>query len=170
MARDARMRWLELEAESGVRIWEPVGLVWFAQRQDGFEAASRPSLDALDVPYDWLKPDDALELFPSVAIDDLAAVLYEPEAGVVHGRRATQLLVELGEGAGVRLESRRLLPADDPGADVVVWACGPWLASLFPEQLELQVTRRDLFFFGADAAWRGTPGFIDYDGAYYGHG
>jgi len=137
MARDARTRWLELEEETGVRIWEPVGLAWFAQRTDGFEARSRASLDALGVPYHWLEPQEARELFPSLQTDDLEAVLYEPEAGVLHGRRATQLLVELGERDGVRLENHRCLPSDDPGADVVVWACGPWLASLFPEQIEL---------------------------------
>src|SRR5207244_8792789 len=96
--------------------------------------------------------------------------LYEPDAGVLHARRATQLLVEVGEGAGVRFASARCVPADDPRGDVVVWACGPWLASLFPEQVELRVTRRDVFFFGADGSWRGTPGFCDYEEAYYGHG
>jgi glycine/D-amino acid oxidase-like deaminating enzyme len=97
-------------------------------------------------------------------------VLYEPEAGVLHARRATQLLVEDGERACVTYESARVLPADDPQADVVVWACGPWLASLFPAHVDLKVTRRDVFFFGADGSWRGTPGFCDYDAAFYGHG
>ena len=96
-------------------------------------------------------------------------MLFEPEAGVLQARRATQLLVEDGERLGVRYESARCLPADEPRADVVVWACGPWLASLFPE-VELKVTRRDVFFFGGDGSWRGTPGFCDYDAAFYGHG
>jgi len=170
MARAARTRWLELQEETGTRIWEPVGVAWFAREADGFEARSRASLDRLGVPYEWLGPDDACRLFPSVKVDDLAAVLYEPEGGVVHARRATQLLVEVGERAGVRFEGRRCVPEDDPPADVVVWACGPWLASLFPEHLDLKVTRRDVFFFGADASWRNAPGFCEYDAAYYGHG
>ena len=170
MARAARVHWLELQEQTRTRIWEPVGVAWFARRADGFEGRSRPSLDRLGVPYEWLDPDDGRRLFPSLKVDDLAAVLYEPEAGVVHARRATQLLVELGERIGVRFESRRCLPGDDPPADVVVWACGPWLASLFPEHLDLKVTRRDVFFFGADASWRGAPGFCEYDAAYYGHG
>jgi glycine/D-amino acid oxidase-like deaminating enzyme len=169
MARIARARWLELQEQTGTRIWEPVGVAWFARSTDGFEARSRASLDRLGVPYEWLDPDDARGLFPSLKVDDLAAVLFEPEAGVVHARRATQLLVEEGEAAGVRFESLRCVPEDNPRADVVVWACGPWLATLFPEQLDLKVTRRDVFFFGADGSWRGAPAFCEYDAAYYGH-
>ena len=169
MARAARTRWIELQEATGTRIWEPVGVAWFARRSDGFEQRSQASLDRLGVPYEWLEPDAARDLFPSLHVDDLSGVLFEPEAGVLHARRATQLLVEDGERHGVRLESGRCEPADELRADVVIWACGPWLASLFPE-VELKVTRRDVFFFGGDAAWRGTPGFCDYDAAFYGHG
>ena len=169
-ARAARLKWLELQEATHTRIWEPIGLAWFARDATGFETASRTSLERLGIPAEWLEPDDARKLFPSLNVDDLAGVLFEPEAGVLHARRATQLLVETGEQAGVRFEAGRCVPADEPRADVVVWACGPWLASLFPEHLDLKVTRRDVFFFGADASWRGTPGFCEYDAAYYGHG
>ncbi|NUR76528.1 MAG: FAD-dependent oxidoreductase [Thermoleophilia bacterium] len=170
MARAARTKWLELQDTTGTRIWEPIGVAWFARSEDGFEARSRASLDRLGVPYEWLEPEEARSLYPSLNPDGIAAVLFEPEAGVLRARRATQLLVEDGERAGVRSESGRLLPADDPRADVVVWACGPWLAALFPEHVELKVTRRDVFFFGADAAWRDAPGFCEYEAPYYGHG
>jgi len=169
-ARRARAAWLELEGETGQRIFEQVGLAWFARSADGFEARSRRVLDSLGIPNDWLAPDDARGLFPSLAVDDLEAVLFEPEAGVLHARRATQLLVEDGGRHGVHLQSRRVTPDSDPPADVVVWACGPWLAGLFPDELDLRVTRRDVFFFGGDASWSGRPGFCDYDGAFYGHG
>ena len=169
LASRARTQWIELQEATGTHIWEPVGVAWFARSDDGFELRSRDSLDRLGVRYEWLEPDEARGLYPSLHVDDLAAVLFEPEAGVLHARRATQLLVEDGERHGVRLDSARCVPADEPRADVVVWACGPWLASLFPE-VELKVTRRDVFFFGADASWRGTPGFCDYEAAFYGHG
>jgi sarcosine oxidase len=166
----ARARWLELQEATRTRIWEPVGLAWFARAEDGFEAASRATLERIGERYEWLEPHEAVELFPSLEIADLAAVLFEPDAGVLHARRATQLLVEAGEQAGVQFTSGRCVPDDDPRSDVVVWACGPWLASLFPEHVDVRISRRDVFFFGADAAWRGVPGFCDYDSAYYGHG
>jgi sarcosine oxidase len=170
LSRRARSIWLELQEESGVHIWEPVGVAWFARREDGFEQQSRATLEAAGVPYEWLAPEDARALYPSLGTDGLHAVLLEPEAGVLHARRATQLLVEDGERRGVRLHAGRITPLDAPAADAVVWACGSWLPQLFPGLLELKISRRDVFFFGADAAWRGTPGFCEYDGPFYGHG
>ncbi|MGH3002299.1 MAG: NAD(P)/FAD-dependent oxidoreductase [Gaiellaceae bacterium] len=166
----ARELWLDLQEETGTRIWEPVGLAWFARQADGFEAQSRTTLDGIGIPNEWLTPDEARRLYPSLGTDGLHAVLFEPEAGVLRARRATQLLVEDGERAGVRLRGGRVTPDDDPRADVVVWACGSWLPRLFPEPLELKISRRDVFYFAGDAAWSGTPGFCEYDGPFYGHG
>jgi sarcosine oxidase len=170
LSRRARTLWLELQAETGTRIWEPVGVAWFARRDDGFEAQSRATLERAGVPYEWLSPEDASDLYPSLSVEGLHAVLLEPEAGVLHARRATQLLVEDGEHRGVKLQPGRVTPADDPRSDVVVWACGSWLPTFFPGLVELRISRRDVFFFGADASWRGTPGFCEYDGPFYGHG
>jgi glycine/D-amino acid oxidase-like deaminating enzyme len=170
LAWRAREQWLELQDARGVRLFEPVGLAWFAARPDGFEARSLRALERLGIPCAWLTPDEARALYPSLAVDDLHGVLYEPEAGVLHARRATQVLVEDAVEQGVRLEHGRVAPAEPPAGDVVVWACGAWLPALFPDHVQLTISRRDVFQFGADAAWAGTPGFCDYDGAFYGHG
>jgi len=170
LAYRARSQWLELQDRSGVRIWEPVGVAWFAQTADGFEARSHTALDRLEIPNEWLQPDDARGLFPSLNVDDLAGVLWEPDAGVLHARRATQLLVEDAEALGATLETAQVTPQDAPEADAVVWACGAWLPRLFPDQVELTLSRRDVLFFGGDGGWRGTPGFCDYDAPFYGHG
>jgi glycine/D-amino acid oxidase-like deaminating enzyme len=170
LAWRARAQWLELQEATAVRIFEPIGVAWFAHSDDGFEARSRPVLDALGVPNEWLPGDGAGGLFPSLATDDLAGVLFEPDAGVLHARRATQLLVEQAERLGARVIGGRVTPRDDPPADVVVWACGPWLGPLFPGIVDVKVSRRDVFFFGGDATWRDTPGFCDYDDMFYGHG
>lgn len=170
LARRARVLWLELQEESGTRIWEPTGLAWFARSDGGFEAQSLPALDRAAVPYEWRTAADALDLFPSLAVDDLHGVLWEPEAGVLHARRATQLLVEDAVRLGARLDTAHVDPARPPAADVVVWACGAWLPALFPDHVDVRVERRDVFFFGGDAAWSGAPGWVEYDTGFYGHG
>ena len=68
-------------------------MAWFAPSEDGFEARSREPLDALGIPVEWLSPAEAPASTPPCSTDDLAGVLYEPAAGVLHARRATQLLV-----------------------------------------------------------------------------
>jgi len=161
--------WLELQEEAGARIFEPVGVAWLAQREDGFEAASLPVLERLGVEHEWLRPDDARGLFPSLSTGGLAAVLWEPGAGVLRARRATQLLVEDAVREGVTVDARRADPSDPPGGDAVIWACGAWLPRLFPF-VGVRVERRDVFFFGGGAAWNGAPGWVDYDAGFYGTG
>jgi glycine/D-amino acid oxidase-like deaminating enzyme len=170
LAMRAREQWLELQERTGTRIFEPIGLAWFARRSDGFETQSRESLVRLGIRHEWLSPGDAGSLFPSLNVEDLAGVLFEPDAGVLHARRATQLLVEDAERLGVQLETRRMSLDDPPQADVVIWACGAWLPRLFPREVELTLSRRDVFFFAGDGTWRGAPGFCEYDGPFYGHG
>jgi len=170
LAWRARSLWLELQAEAGTQIWEPTGLAWFAVRAGGFEERSIPQLAQAGVPYEWRSPATGAALFPSLGLEDLHGVLWEPEAGVLHARRATQLLAADAERLGVRTIAARVLPGDEPEADVVVWACGAWLPALFPAEIDVRVERRDVFFLGGDATWRDTPGWVEYDSGFYGHG
>jgi glycine/D-amino acid oxidase-like deaminating enzyme len=162
--------WRALEAGSGTRLFEQVGLAWLARTADGFEARCRPVLERLGVEHEWLTPDEAQILFPTLDPAGLAGVLWEPGAGVLHARAATQLLAGEAIRHGVRLETGRADPASPPAADVVVWACGAWLPALFPGLVEVDVSRRDVFFFGGGADWNGAPGFVEYDAGFYGHG
>ena len=139
----AREAWLELERRTGTHLWEPVGLAWFAHRPDGFEAASRDSLETLGVEHRWLAPEEARPFYPSLGVGDLHGVLFEPQAGVIHARTATRLLAEDAVAAGVELVTRRSAPGEEAAADAVVWASGAWLAKHFPEHVGLTVSRRD---------------------------
>ena len=53
-------------------------------------------------------------------------------------------------------------------ADAVVWACGAWLSSLFPDLVNMRVTFQQLSLFDAASEWSG-PGWVDFDAATYGH-
>jgi glycine/D-amino acid oxidase-like deaminating enzyme len=173
-ARRALALWRELDPSLVVQP----GVVWFARRADGWEAASERALTALGIPCERVDPAG---LFPSVAVDDLAFALLEPEAGILRARDATRAMAREAVAAGARLEPAEARPDGaavllDDGrrleADRVVWACGAWLAELFGDVLELRITQQDVFFFGAGAAWATppVPGWVDYDGAAYGLG
>ena len=127
------------------------------------------------------RPRRGGEAVPEPRRDDLAFVLYEPEAGV-RARAA--------RGAGARAAGRRARRADRARArrartaggalledgtrlegDAVVWACGGWLGGLFPATSSAArhlpgaaVLRRR-----AGLA-RPAPGWVDYDRAMYGTG
>jgi glycine/D-amino acid oxidase-like deaminating enzyme len=190
-ARRARGLWRELEAEAGEEVMVECGLAWFARREDGWEAESLGTLAAQGIPAERLEPTAARRRFPSLRTDDLAFVLHEPEAGVLRAERAVRALARAAREHGTVIERARARPGpgdgpDDGGggvvvlddgrrleADRVIWACGPWLARLFPGVVELRVTRQDLYFFVGGAAWatgQGVPGWVDFDAAIYGTG
>jgi sarcosine oxidase len=65
-----------------------------------------------------------------------------------------------------------VVDAERLSADRVVWACGAWLAQLFPGLVPLKVTRQENFYLGASIAWTTppVPAWVDYDEAFYGLG
>jgi len=164
-ARRSLELWHELERTSGQRLFEPVGVAWFATAADDFTARSEAALNRLGIPCERLTPAEASRLYPSLGGADLESVLLEPEAGVLNARAATRALA-----APLGVVTGRPTPADPPEADAVVWACGSWLPKLFPDLVEIRLARRDVFFFGVGGEWAGTPGFCEYDGPFYGHG
>jgi glycine/D-amino acid oxidase-like deaminating enzyme len=178
MARRARSLWRELEQESGEALMSECGVSWFAHRETGWEAESLRVLTELGIPAERLSVAEAAALFPSLQGDDLAWVLHEPEAGVLRAQKAVQTLAARAHAHGARIVSARARPDGDrvvtPGetleGDRIVWSCGGWLAGLFPEHVTLRVTRQELFFFDGGPAWRTTPGWVDYDRAFYGTG
>jgi sarcosine oxidase len=177
-ARRARTLWRELEAESGADLLIECGLVWFARQADGWEAASEATMRAQGIPVARLTVDEGERLFPSFRGDDLEYLVYEPEAGVLRAQKAIQTLAVQAYSHGAKLVRGTAEPragavavGDEVlEADVVVWACGGWLAQLFPGLATVKTTRQDLFFLDGGEAWSRAPGWVDYDGAVYGTG
>jgi sarcosine oxidase len=179
MARRAQTLWRELEAESGEELMLERGVVWFAHGEEGWDAEAERTLAAQGIPVERLDVAEAARLYPSFRGDDLAFVLLEPEAGVVRAQRAVQALALQAAAHGARLVRGRARP-DGAAAvlqdgtriegDAVVWACGGWLAGLFPEQVSLAVTRQELLFLDGGPDWEGVPAWVDYDRAMYGTG
>jgi sarcosine oxidase len=192
-SRHAREHWLRFEAEWGSRLWVPCGVLWFAHREDAFEALSMEALAAEGVPHERLDRDELARRWPQLGLDDgVAFALYEPEAGALMARRgcrAATSAFQRGGGtyaiAGVRpgrVAGGRLLDVEDLdgarwSADSFVFAAGPWLPRLFPDVLGhvVRVTKQDVLYFGPpagdtrfDAA--ALPAWADYDAAYWGIG
>ena len=192
-SRRALDLWKGLGDETGERLFLETGVLWFARRADGFEAASEPTLRRLGVPVERLTPDEVERRWPVVSAEGLVFGLLEPEAGVLMARRgiqaATALLVSDGgrfeiaavgapdatAGPGGRLDAIGSADGRSWSADAFVFACGPWLAALFPDLVGpiLRVTKQDLVFFGAPAGddrYRGEqlPVWSEFDAPAYG--
>jgi sarcosine oxidase len=179
MAHRARTLWRKLEQESGEDLFLDSGLAWFAHREGGWETASEATLAAQGIPTERLDVGEAARIYPSFRGDDLAFALLEPEGGVLRAQRAVRALAAQAVAHGARIMRGRASPhgasvvldgSTRLDGDVVVWACGAWLASLFRDLVSLKVTRQELLFFDGGPAWRapGLPAWVDYDQAMYG--
>lgn len=188
--------WYVRSARRALELWRAIdpsliserGLCWFAHGDDGWEAASEQTLRAEGVAVERLEPSVAARLFPALGGEDLAWVLFEPDAGLIWASRAVGVLAEQARAAGARFVRARAEPAgarvhvpgDDESAvcfasdlieaDRIVWACGPWLAKLFPGLVEIRPTLQEVVFLDAPPEWDNAPGWVDYDRSFYGHG
>ena len=172
--------WKELERESGEELFVPSGVAWFLRSDQGWGAEAERVLRENSIPVERLAPEDGARLFPSFDGQGLDSILYEPEAGVLRARDATRVISEQAIERGARFVGGKAAPDGDGvlvdgerlEADRVVWAGGAWLAGLFPDLVDLRVTRQDVYFFGAPAGWQApsVPGWVDFEGGVYGVG
>lgn len=177
----ARSLWKELEEDAGRSLLVESGVVWFVHGDGEDEAASEAMLRRQGIPVSRVAPADLAAVFPSIEAGDLSSALYEPAGGVLRVAEAVRALIARARRSGADLITARAHPAEDGsavvegrvlGADLTVWACGPWLARLFPHDVELTVTRQEVFYFDAGAAWTAAevPAWIDSSGCEpYGH-
>lgn len=189
-ARAALAAWRDFEAVSGEALFVQAGALWFAHRDDGFEAASERTLRAEGIPVERLAPADVSAHWPQVSVDGLAFALHEPEAGLLMARRGVAAVVRAfvaaggrfeladvrpGAGADGRLDHVRLADGGRLAAGAFVFACGPWLPRLFPSVVGdlIRVTKQDVVFLGPGAgdgrfAAEWLPCWVDYDASFYG--
>ena len=189
-SREARSAWQAFEAETGERFFIEAGMLWFARREDGFEAHSMAALTSMDIPVRRLSTADLADAWPQISVDDLAFAVYEPEAGLLLARNGVAAVARTFAAGGGRFELGWAVPGATDGrrlVDVVtndgarypggtfVFAAGPWLPGLFPDVAGelIRVTKQDVLYFGPppgdgrfNAEW--LPCWVDYDAATYG--
>jgi sarcosine oxidase len=176
-ARDSLPEWLELERRAGESLFVKTGALFLA-RSPAWLQDTVATLDSEDVPAQWLSPADLAARYPQLRFDDSAGGVFEPNAGVLFARRAVQRLVTLLIQDGVTYQQRFVDPAAeirDARADAIVFACGPWLPSMFPDVFGNVIfpTRQEVFFFGpprGDERFSAAnlPAWVAFDEGIYG--
>ena len=151
-AREAMKKWIQFDDEWGrelrLNLFHVTGDLIMRSEWDNFQLRCKVWWDKNKIPYQVLNPDDVRKSFPVISMDDITAVLYEPDAGVVRARRAAQTVAAVFEHLGGKIVIGRASPGKtvngrrtelklDTGAtirgDTFVYAVGPWLGKTFPE-------------------------------------
>ncbi len=145
------------------------GAILVAPKDDPYLAESREALARARYKCDWLDTSDLRRRFPQIVFDADTAAIFEPTSGVLLARRAVQAVVDAAVQAGAHYETRRIETPDSKLARIFVFACGPWLPSLFPDAIgrRIRPTRQEVFFFGTPPGRFDAPCWISFrEGVY----
>ncbi|MEM7523562.1 MAG: FAD-dependent oxidoreductase [Pseudomonadota bacterium] len=143
--REARLMWLELQAETGQKLYYENGaLILATEGHCHWEDATAETFDKLRVPYQRFDGRDVAHHFPQFKADDIAYALFEPEAGMLMAHRCVVTAVELFQKLGGKLARGRVTTdeAERPmlngaplEADLIVIAAGAWMKEMFPRTI-----------------------------------
>lgn len=153
-ARESIKRWREFDEEHGkrfgTRFFYTTGDLMMRERPEAFTTRTQELWTKLGVKYDVLASDEVRKRWPQINSDGQSVLLYEPDAGVARARDSIQAVAALGRDAGVEFRTGRVTPGPVRNgrmehvtlqdgtrltADSYVFACGPWLAKVFPEEM-----------------------------------
>ena len=168
----------------------PVGALWLAHREDGFERASESLLRGMGIPVERLSPADVSERWPQIGrrrpgLRDLRT-RGRPVDGPTGRRRGGPPVRRRGWPGRARLGATRAAPTVAGSSrsrptracirgDQFVFAAGRGCRGCFPGCSDdlIRVTKQDVIFVGTPAgdgrfeADR-LPCWVDYDAAFYG--
>ena len=174
MAARALTLWAEWDRDRHASFYTRTGVLWLMRSDDSYARQSLPFLRELGLECDVLDVSAAAKRWPQISFEDITKVYFEREGGYLMARGACDAvareLVRLGGtyrqaavasvGAVGGRPDVRLTDGTSLRADRYVFACGPWLGSLFPDVIggRVQPTRQEVFYFGTPA---GDERFVD---------
>jgi len=166
MAVRALTLWKEHQARWHRQLYHAIGVLWLVESDDQYEQAALPILRDAQVALEELQGAEVARRYPQINCEQVRWAILEKDGGYLTARRACAAVLEAfaaeggeyrqvavqapvqpqgGELAAVTLSDGTRLTADR-----FVFACGPWLGSLFPDVIGERVkpTRQEVFFFG----------------------
>ena len=166
MAARALTLWKEHETRWQRQLYHGIGVLWLVESDEQYEQAALPILRSENVRVEELSGPEVSRRYPQINCDRVRWAIFEPDGGYLTARRACAAVLEgfLAEGGEYKqcavqppaptrgeLASVTLSDGSRLTADGFVFACGPWLGSLFPDVIGARVraTRQEVFFFGA---------------------
>lgn len=160
--------WKQLFEEAGRHeLFQPTGVLWIAHEGEAYAQATLTEFEKSGARFEKIKGAELRRRYPQIVFDDDAWGIIEPDSGVLMARRAVYAVVEKARRIGVEYRQESILPPETNGrvtsvktiqgesisAENYVFACGPWLAKLFPALLgaRMFISRQEIFFFGVPA-------------------
>ena len=169
LASQAITRWKEWDREWAkpfrMQLFFPTGDLILRAAPEPIITATRASWDTLGLAYQTPSVDDVRREYPQINCEGITLALFEPNAGVVRARRSCEVVAEAfrqeggkivlaraapGSAEGGRLRQVTLDTGQTLGADLFVFACGPWLPKVLPDVMtdRLRTPLGRVIYFG----------------------
>lgn len=166
LVAQAFRKWQAFEEKVGDRVYYPTGSLWlFSKADDSYARSSIPLLQEEGLMVEEWPIEQVRQRYPQLNVEDVRTAFWEPEAGYLKARKACQLVVDTFVKEGGDFRREKALPAKAKGgvlsgiklvsgelfqADAYVFACGPWMPTVFPEALGdlLAISRQEIHYFG----------------------
>lgn len=131
-------------------LYVETGTLWMHRGDDAYVRSSIPILGELGFPVDSIVLDEARARYPQIDFAGIRSVWLERRAGALSARRACGVVRDLFVKNGGTCETTHVDPAKPLEGDAAVFACGPWLGTLFPDVIGdgIRPTRQEVFYFG----------------------
>jgi sarcosine oxidase len=166
MAARALTLWKEHEQRWHRQLYHGIGVLWLVEHDEQYEKDALSVLRDVGIVHEELDGAEACRRFPQINCERVRWAIYEKDGGYLTARRGCAAVLEgfLAEGGeyrqlavsgpvrprGGELRGVTLSDGSQLAADRFVFACGPWLGSLFPDVIgeRIRATRQEIFFFG----------------------
>ena len=168
-------QWLELLEDRKCRhLFQRTGSLWMGKKEDPYMRETSRVLQRVGAKLEEFSGTELAKRYPQFNSEDIEWATLEPDSGALLARQVVGVVMDsfLDKG-GEYLMGKVSAPAqisnftcvttesgEKISAGVFVFACGPWLAKVFPELLgrRLFVTRQEVFYFGAPSGVGYRPG------------
>jgi len=168
MVHRALELWREEEQRWRRQVFFETGALWMFAGDDGYARRSIAPMRQLGLTLEEWTPPRAAQKYPQMSFDGVRSVFFEPRAGYLLARQSCELVrasfvAEGGEYrvaqarpgvvSGKRLSAVALADGGAIEGDHYVFACGPWMGTLFPDVIGRRIvaTRQEVFFFATPA-------------------
>jgi len=185
---DSLTQWKALQKATGERIFTETGMLFLARERDGLTLETLDGLKKAGIPHEKVERADLVARYPQIEFGPITWAVSEPRSGVLFARRSVQVVArEFQKAGGEVILGKAEPPAKDGAVTSIrvgertvraknfVFACGPWLAKVFPDLLGERIfpTRQEVFYFGVPPgddrfAPPRMPTWIDFGAEIYG--
>src|SRR6202035_752724 len=142
-------QWKEFFAATRHALFHETGVLWLAGTNETRVQQTIETLRRCGVPFQELSRAELEKRYPQIGLDGITKGLLEPNSGVLMARRAVAAVAEDAQRIGVEYRVAQIAEprcaknissvttnsGERIEADAFVFACGAWLAKLFPQIL-----------------------------------